>query len=126
MLDIQQLKAIFKDVPVKMLKESEVLIQEHTYFKFIPIVLKGSLKISRVDDRGNDMFLYYIKEGESCIMSFLGGMHHQQSSLRASAEEDTELMFIPIEKSIDLIRTTRCGRSIFLSSTTSVLKNCLG
>jgi len=31
-------------------------------------------------------------------MSFLGGMHHERSKVKAVAEEDTEILFLPVEK----------------------------
>ena len=31
-------------------------------------------------------------------MSFLGGMHHDTSKVKAIAEEETEILFIPIDK----------------------------
>lgn len=46
----------------------------------------------------------YIKAGESCIMSFLGGMHHDTSKVKAIAEEETEILFIPIDKVSLLIK----------------------
>jgi CRP/FNR family transcriptional regulator, anaerobic regulatory protein len=42
--------------------------------------------------------LYYIIGGESCIMSFLGGMHDDTSKVKAIAEEQTEILLIPIDK----------------------------
>jgi CRP/FNR family transcriptional regulator len=35
-----------------------------------------------------EILLYYIKAGESCIMSFLGGIHNDTSKVKAIAEED--------------------------------------
>jgi CRP/FNR family transcriptional regulator len=37
-------------------------------------------------------------------MSFLGGIHQDKSKVRAVVEEDTEILFIPIEKVSLLIR----------------------
>src|SRR5690606_27671382 len=44
------------------------------------------------------ILLYYIKSGESCIMSFLGGLHQDTSKVKAIAEDKTEVLFIPTEK----------------------------
>ena len=52
----------------------------------------------RMDEDGREILLYYIKAGESCIMSFLGGMHEDTSKVKAVAEEETEILFIPIDK----------------------------
>jgi CRP/FNR family transcriptional regulator len=58
----------------------------------------------RPDDNGKEMLLYYIKPGETCIMSFLGGIHHEQIKINAVAEEDTEILFIPTDKIPSLIK----------------------
>jgi CRP/FNR family transcriptional regulator len=76
----------------------EVILNEKAYIKAIPIVLEGSIRVMRTDEDGREIFLYYIKPGESCIMSFLGGMYQDTSKVRAVAEEPTEILFIPIDK----------------------------
>ena len=58
----------------------------------------------RAEEDGKEILLYYIKAGESCIMSFLGGMHHETSKVRAVVEEDVEVLFLPIDKVSLLIK----------------------
>ncbi len=82
----------------KIFSEGEVILNENTYIKAIPIVSKGSIRVMRIDEDGREILLYYIKAGESCIMSFLGGLHQDTSKVRAVAEETTEILFIPIDK----------------------------
>ncbi|HRH02522.1 MAG TPA: Crp/Fnr family transcriptional regulator [Bacteroidia bacterium] len=82
---------------VKKFKEEEIVLQENAFIKAIPIVLTGSIRVMRTDEDGRELLLYYIKPGESCIMSFLGGIHSDTSKVKAIAEESTELLFIPIE-----------------------------
>jgi CRP/FNR family transcriptional regulator len=62
------------------------------------MVAKGSIRVMRTDEEGREILLYYIKAGESCIMSFLGGIHHETSKVRAEVEEEAEIFFLPIEK----------------------------
>lgn len=81
-----------------------VILQEDSYIKAIPLVLKGSLKVMRTDPQGHEILLYYITPGESCIMSFLGGLHNETSKLKAVAEEDCEILFIPVEKASEWIK----------------------
>jgi CRP/FNR family transcriptional regulator, anaerobic regulatory protein len=54
--------------------------------------------VIRTDEEGKEILLYYIKAGESCIMSFPGGMHHQTSKVKAEVEEDAEILFLPVDK----------------------------
>jgi len=82
----------------KTFAEGEVILNENAYIKAIPIGTTGSIRVMRTDDDGREILLYYIKAGESCIMSFLGGIHHDTSKVRAIAEEETEILFIPIDK----------------------------
>jgi CRP/FNR family transcriptional regulator, anaerobic regulatory protein len=83
---------------IKSFAEGQIILNENAYIKAIPIVLKGSIGVMRTDDDGREILLYYIKAGESCIMSFLGGIHNDTSKIKAIAEEETEILFIPIDK----------------------------
>ena len=89
---------------VKHFKENELILNEDAYIRAIPIVLKGSIRVMRTDEDGKEILLYYIKPGESCIMSFLGGIHQDTSKVKAIAEEDVDILFIPIDKTKLLIK----------------------
>ena len=82
----------------KTFEENEVILRESSYIKAIPIVIQGSLRVMRTEEDGRELLLYYIKAGESCIMSFLGGIHDDTSKINAVAEEKTELLLIPMDK----------------------------
>lgn len=88
----------------KTFKEGDVILNENAYIKAIPLVTSGSIRVMRTEEDGREILLYYIKAGESCIMSFLGGIHHDTSKVKAIAEEETEILFIPIEKVVELIK----------------------
>lgn len=88
----------------KTFSEGEIILNENAYINTIPIVIKGSVKVMQSDDDYREMLLYYLQPGETCIMSFLGGMHHDTSKVKAVAEEETEILFIPINKISSLIK----------------------
>jgi len=88
----------------KTFVEGEIILNENAYIKAIPIVTTGSIRVMRTDEGGREILLYYIKAGESCIMSFLGGLHNDTSKVKAIAEEETEILFIPIDKVSLLIK----------------------
>jgi len=88
----------------KTFAPGDVILNENAYIRSIPIVTKGSIKVMRTDEDGREILLYYIRPGESCIMSFLGGIHRDTSKVKAIAEEETEILFIPIEKVSTLIK----------------------
>jgi CRP/FNR family transcriptional regulator len=88
----------------KTFAEGETILNENAYIKAIPIVKTGSIRVMQTDEEGREILLYYIKAGESCIMSFLGGLHQDTSKVKAIAEEETEILFIPIDKVSLLIK----------------------
>ncbi len=82
----------------KNYEAGDILINENSYIRSIPIVTKGTLKVIRTEEDGRELLLYYIKAGESCIMSFLGGLHNETSKVKAEVEEDAEILFLPMDK----------------------------
>jgi len=89
---------------LKKFPSGSVIQQEDSYIKAIPLVLNGSLKVMRTDSDGHEILLYYITPGESCIMSFLGGIHNETSKVKAIVEEDAEILFIPVEKASEWVK----------------------
>jgi len=89
---------------LKKFTAGSVILQEDSFIKAIPLVLNGSLKVLRTDSDGHEILLYYITPGESCIMSFLGGIHNETSKVKAIVEEDAEILFIPVEKASEWVK----------------------
>jgi CRP/FNR family transcriptional regulator len=90
---------------LKSFAAGTVILNENSYIQVIPIVLKGILRVTRTDEDGREILLYYIQPGESCIMSFLGGIHHEKSKVMAMVEEDAELLLIPVTKAGEWIKS---------------------
>ena len=83
---------------VKKFEEGDIIVPEHTHIRSVPIVLSGTIKVFRTDEEGREILLYYIESGESCIMSFLGALHHETSKIKAIANEESQILFIPVDK----------------------------
>lgn len=82
----------------KKYEAGKVVLDENAHIRSIPIVTKGVMRVIRTEEDGREILLYYIKAGESCIMSFLGGMHNDTSKVKAEVEEDAEILFLPMDK----------------------------
>lgn len=89
----------------KEYQAGDVILDENARIRSIPIVAKGSIKVLRTEEDGREILLYYIKAGESCVMSFLGGLHGDTSKVKAEVEEDAEILFLPTDKVSALIKT---------------------
>ena len=77
-------------------KEGEKIISIGQTVRVIPFLLKGSLKVSRLDDKLNEIFLYYLNAMEGCAMTFTCCMQQFPSEVQAVAEEDVTYLAIPI------------------------------
>lgn len=89
---------------VREFERGEVLLEENAYIRSLPLVISGSIRVMRTDDEGREILLYYIQAGESCIMSFLGGLHRDRSRIRAVVDEAAEVLIVPSEHISSLVR----------------------
>ncbi|NLN25377.1 MAG: Crp/Fnr family transcriptional regulator [Bacteroidetes bacterium] len=89
---------LYKPSIQKNYEAGSIILNENSHIRSIPIVTKGMMKVIRTEEDGREILLYYIKAGESCIMSFLGGLHNETSKVKAEVEEDAEILFLPMDK----------------------------
>jgi CRP/FNR family transcriptional regulator len=75
----------------------EELIREDQYIRSFPIVLTGLIKVCRTDEEGNELLLYYLRPGEVCTVSLICCMDRTRSRVKASAEEETSAIVVPVE-----------------------------
>src|SRR5687768_16832942 len=64
------------------------LIKMGQSISVVPMMLSGTLKVSRENEEGQELVLYYVKAGEGCAMTFSCGMMAQPSQVKGTAEED--------------------------------------
>ena len=73
------------------------------YIKTIPFLMDGLIKIYREDDFGNEILLYYINSGESCVISITASLKDEKSSIKAIVEEDSKLLGVPTREFVNLL-----------------------
>lgn len=77
-------------------RAGEILMDSNSYIKFIPLIVKGSIKVTREDEMdGREVLLYFLGSGDTCSLSFTCCMMHKKSMIRSEAVEDTTLISIP-------------------------------
>ena len=76
----------------------EVIMDYGSYVKMVPLVIKGSIKVMRMGEDGEELLLYYLNAGETCSMSFSCCMMDKQSEIRTIADDSTTLIGIPIKQ----------------------------
>lgn len=62
----------------------------------VPMMLSGTLKVSRENEEGQELVLYYVKAGQGCAMTFSCGMMSQLSQVKGTAEEDLSMLCVPV------------------------------
>jgi CRP/FNR family transcriptional regulator len=89
---------IFRYGRVKQVAKDKVLIAPGDEIVFLPIVLKGILRIIRQDTEGREIFLYHLYPGQTCAMAINCCQANKKSMVKAVAEDDTEVMQIPVNQ----------------------------
>jgi CRP/FNR family transcriptional regulator len=77
-------------------KSGDTLLNIGQAIRAIPLLASGAIKVSRINDEGQELLLYYVREGESCAMTFNCCMLAQTSVIKGTAEEDSVLVCIPV------------------------------
>ncbi len=82
---------------LKTFQPNDILIREGQFITSFPLVLKGLIRVTRNNDDGNELLLYYLKPNEVCAMSLTCCMTNLTSNVKAVVEEDTEVIMLPVE-----------------------------
>jgi CRP/FNR family transcriptional regulator len=90
---IKELRLKAKPVSIK---EGEIILDYGQIVRTMPIIVSGIVKVYRQDNEGREILLYYVNSKESCAMTFTCCMEQFPSEIKAVAEEDVELLTIPI------------------------------
>ena len=88
-------KEIHQFGEVKYFKEGDVIMDYGKYIRMMPLIRKGTVKVFRLDENGNEILLYYLSSYESCSMAYSCCMEAKKSEVKAIAEEEVELVAIP-------------------------------
>ncbi len=96
---------------VEIPKNTEV-VRDGQYIKAVPIITKGLIKVfTRHEDK--ELLLYYIRSGETCIMSFDAALKNTPSKIFATTEENSTVLLMPVEKVFDWIKKYPDLNSLF-------------
>lgn len=89
-LDEFQKHAVLADI-----KSKTEIVREGQKNKYVPFLIKGSIKVFTLND-GRELIYYYIRESDSCLMTFSSIFTDYISRVYAVAEEDSEALLIPV------------------------------
>lgn len=92
LIDLIEKEAVFKHF-----KAGEIIMRTGQYIKSTILLLEGRIKIYRENDEGGEFLMYFLQPGEACAISLICATQSQASEVMAKAEEDTEVLMLPIQ-----------------------------
>ena len=96
---------IEKEAVFKQFKPGETILRTGQYIKSTAIVLEGKIKIYRENADGGEFLMYYLGPGQACAVSMICALQSQTSEVMAKAEEDTEILMVPVQLMDDMMHT---------------------
>jgi CRP/FNR family transcriptional regulator, anaerobic regulatory protein len=84
------LEEISESGAVVSYEPNDLVMDYGAYVKTMPLILQGSIKVSREDEEGNELFLYYLAPGETCTMTFSCCMANKKVSFGLSQKRPPE------------------------------------
>jgi CRP/FNR family transcriptional regulator len=112
--------ALLKDISevgiVKHIPEGFQLMDIGDNIKSMPLLLNGAIKILREDDKGDELILYFLEQGDTCAMTMSCCMGQSKSEIRAVAETDTTIIMIPVEKMSEWMGKYKSWQNFILKS----------
>nr|WP_315153450.1 Crp/Fnr family transcriptional regulator [uncultured Flavobacterium sp.] len=110
---------------LKDFKEGDVLIDFGDYIKKMPLLISGAIKIMREDLDEGEMLLYFLEKGETCAMTMACCIGDTKSEIRAVAENDGQVIMIPVNKMEEWLGKYKSWRNYVFSSYNNRLKEML-
>ena len=74
---------------IKHFKEGDIIMDYGKYIRMMPIILKGTIKVFRMDDSGKEILLYYLSSNESCSMAYSCCMEAKKSEVNSALSHNT-------------------------------------
>ncbi len=75
---------------------------ENTRVRYTPLVIAGSIKVTRIDENGDkEILMYYINKGESCFLTITASLANNFGnidSLKAVTDTETKMISISDEQ----------------------------
>ena len=82
----------------------------------IPFIIQGAVKVSRENEDGDELLLYYIEQGDTCAMTLQCCVRQSKSEIKATTMEDSIILMIPNHYMEDWMNRYASWRQYILES----------
>ena len=76
------------------LNKGDVIVRHGQYIKFLPIVIKGAIRVYQQKEE-REILLYYVRAEETCTMSLAAAYFNNKSTSHGVAIEPSEVLIFP-------------------------------
>ena len=105
-------RALLRDnINKRDLYKGQILMGDNKRCNGVPLVIKGSLRLFRISEKGREMTLYRIGEGEICILAAVCAMGDEEYDFLSEAESESIIASIPPDIFKSLMNTCDPFRS---------------
>lgn len=88
-------RKLLRDTAIrKGLDKGQIMTGDNNRCNGVPMVVKGSLRLFRISDKGREVTLYRISEGEVCILAAVCAMGDVEYDFSIEAEKESSLLII--------------------------------
>lgn len=83
---------------LKVFAEGQTILKEAQHVDHVPLVVKGGVKVIRHTEADQNIFLYFIRAGETCTMTLSSCLKRETSRIHAQTIVETEILLLPSER----------------------------
>lgn len=105
-----------KEGTVRSVPPHGVLVEIGHTIEHMPLVLSGAIKVMTEDDNGDELLLYFLEFGDTCAMTLSCCTRKAKSNVLAIAEQETEVLMVPVQKMEEWMVKYASWRNFVLSS----------
>ena len=115
-LEEELIEEMSKIAKIRETVQDEIIIHVGDELRMIPIVVNGSIKVSRENPGGDELLLYYIEGGDTCAMTLQCCVRKTDSQIKATSMEPSLLLMFPSEYMQTWMDKYRSWREYILQS----------
>lgn len=116
LFDEELIKLIADKAILKTYNKADIIIDIGENLNYIPLLIKGNIKVLREDTVGDELLLYVLESGDTCAMSLTCCMSKSLSKIRAIADEDVTVIMIPLANMREWFNSNENWRNFILQS----------
>ncbi len=116
LFDKALLEEIYKVGKIRKVDSGHVIMDPGEEILSIPFIIQGAVKVSRENEDGDELLLYYIEQGDTCAMTLQCCVRQSKSEIKATTMEDSIILMIPNHYMEDWMNRYASWRQYILES----------